>query len=845
MDLRDTRRVWVAALLALALLPSLVRAAETPVNLGDAAPRRFAIVIGNSDYEVAPDLRNAGADARLVADFLAEQDYAVTQYADLDKAGFEAMLQRVLFEIDKDSEVVFYFAGHGVQVAGANYLIPTDAAFDDPYDLPFEAVSLTTIVNVLGARARTQIVILDSCRANPFAGALVLADITRATSETQEGFNVLTAPVNSLLAFSTSPGANAWDGSDDHSPFTGALIEAARKAPERPIGEILEGVRRQVYEQTSGLQVPWESSTLVQSVAFGVPSAGFVLTTGDAPEAGRRRSWMSPTMPQASVVNTSAESASGAIEMTAPLDHEVRVGPMLVAELALPPDTPVTITELPTRGRLLVDLDDGRRVDAGSQSGLTAASLQTLAYEPEPGGGPALPEGAKAGQDSFTIAAAAGGTPSAVGLTLEPDPCDIAAADRLDPEGVGAGLFPNEIVPETALAACQASVERSPDVGRFHYQLGRVQLAARDFDGARGSFERARDLGHTRAWVALGSLVATEDARSGGLDGGPVPAEALEFYKKGVEAGDPYAFHALGRELLRRGPDEATRRRGFQLLQQALEFGHTFSMNELGAYYMNPELAGRRPAAGPQVYRGVGGARRHLRLLQPRHRLSRRARGSDRRYRRSGGVVREGRRGRPSRRPGYARPALEQRRARRGEPRPSRHRLVRPGPRPLRRVERRQRRVDHPQPRAGRLRAARRGGARRQGGGAERQGLGRRGPGAPQLARPRGDRRRIADTHQRARRQRGGRRRLRTGERNRNGRGPGGRRRLRPDGHAHRAPPRPRASLLADAPLPGRSLLRRDQLPPVAISANCRQRVPSTCVWMVLRASASSSRDCR
>jgi len=253
---------------------------------------------------------------------------------------------------------------------------------------------------------------------------------------------------------------------------------------------------------------------------------------------------------------------------------------------------------VPTRGRLLVDLDDGRRVDAGSQSGLTAASLQTLAYEPEPGGGPALPEGAKAGQDSFTIAAAAGGKPSAVGLTLEPDPCDIAAGDRLDPEGVGAGLFPNEIVPETALAACQASVERSPDVGRFHYQLGRVQLAARDFDGARGSFERARDLGHTRAWVALGSLVATVDARSGGLDGGPVPAEALEFYQKGVEAGDPYAFHALGRELLRRGPDEATRRRGFQLLQQALEFGHTFSMNELGAYYMNPDSPDADPPRG-------------------------------------------------------------------------------------------------------------------------------------------------------------------------------------------------------------------------------------------------------
>ena len=380
-----------------------------------------------------------------------------------------------------------------------------------------------------------------------------------------------------------------------------------------------------------------------------------------------------------------------------------------------------------------------------SQSGLTAASLQTLAYEPEPGGGPALPEGAKAGQDSFTIAAAAGGTPSAVGLALEPDPCDIAAADRLDPEGVGAGLFPNEIVPETALAACQAAVERSPDVGRFHYQLGRVQLAARDFDGARGSFERARDLGHTRAWVALGSLVATEDARSGGLDGGPVPAEALEFYQKGVEAGDPYAFHALGRELLRRGPDEATRRRGFQLLQQALEFGHTFSMNELGAYYMNPDSPDADPPRGLKYTEESA------------------ARGDIYGYYNLGIVYRDGLAGvtadtaeavewfekaaaggHPAA-PGTLGRLWNSGALGEDEPRPSRHRLVRPGPRPLRRVERRQRRVDHPQPRAGRLRAARRGGARRQGGGAERQGLGRRGPGAPRLARPRGDRRRVAD----------------------------------------------------------------------------------------------------
>ena len=280
-----------AAALALGALAPGARAATA---LDEAAPKRFAIVVGNGDYRVAPDLRNARADAGLVAKFLDEQGYSVTEYADLDKAGFEAMLQRILHEVDKDSEVVFYYAGHGVQIGGANYLIPVDATFRDAYDLPFEAVSLTTIADVLGARARTQILILDSCRSNPFAGALVLADITGTPSQPRDGFNVLTAPVNSLLAFSTSPGANAYDGTGANSPFTAALVDEAHRTPEEPIGRLLEEVRRQVYAATEGLQVPWESSTLVQSVSFGLPDATPLLAaaeSGDrlAPEARRRR----------------------------------------------------------------------------------------------------------------------------------------------------------------------------------------------------------------------------------------------------------------------------------------------------------------------------------------------------------------------------------------------------------------------------------------------------------------------------------------------------------------------------------------------------------------------------
>ena len=596
-------------LLATALaLGALAPGARAATALDEAAPKRFAIVVGNGDYRVAPDLRNARADAGLVAKFLDEQGYSVTEYADLDKAGFEAMLQRILHEVDKDSEVVFYYAGHGVQIGGANYLIPVDATFRDAYDLPFEAVSLTTIADVLGARARTQILILDSCRSNPFAGALVLADITGTPSQPRDGFNVLTAPVNSLLAFSTSPGANAYDGTGANSPFTAALVGEAHRTPEEPIGRLLEEVRRQVYAATEGLQVPWESSTLVQSVSFGLPDAAPLLAAAESDDRLASRSQATPQAP----------AAGAPIALTARLDQEIAIGAPLVAALDLPADTSVRIAAPPANGRLLVDLDDGRRVDAARQPGLTAGALATLAYEPAPG--------APATGDSFTVAAGAA-EPAVVELDLELDPCDREAADHLDPEGVGPGRYPNEIDPANALPACLEAVARAPDVGRFAYQLGRVQLALRDFDAAEASFERARELGHTRAWVALGLMAANADARSRGLgDDAPAPPEALVLFQRGISAGDPYAMHSLGRELLRNGPDEETRRRGFQLLQQAVQFGHTFSMNELGAYYMNPASPDADPPRGLSYIRKFRRPGRHLRLLQPRARLPRRAR---------------------------------------------------------------------------------------------------------------------------------------------------------------------------------------------------------------------------
>ncbi|MEP0565612.1 MAG: caspase family protein, partial [Paracoccaceae bacterium] len=237
------------------------------------ADKRYAVVIGNSGYAAIPSLPNARADADVMADFLRSQDYIVHHHSDITKRGFEDVLRRILFDVDKDTEVVIFFAGHGFQIGAENYLVPVDADLDTVYDIPFEAVSLGSLVSIVGARARLQVVILDSCRDNPFVGKAAMTQIGNSLRETKTGFASLSAPLNSMLMYSTSPGALAFDGEGDNSPFTAALISEASEAPDSEIKDVFEGVRREVYQATNGRQIPWDSSTLIEPASFGIGAA--------------------------------------------------------------------------------------------------------------------------------------------------------------------------------------------------------------------------------------------------------------------------------------------------------------------------------------------------------------------------------------------------------------------------------------------------------------------------------------------------------------------------------------------------------------------------------------------
>lgn len=582
------------------LANSLENAPRRGFDASHPATKRYAVVIGNGDYSAIPDLKNAQNDARLLASFLKAQGYDVRFHENLTKRGFEDVLRRILFDVDDDTEVTVFFAGHGFQIGSENYLVPVDADLDSIYDVPFEAVSLGSLVSIVGARARLQVVILDSCRDNPFAGKEVLTQIGNELRETRTGFSSQSAPLNSMLIYSTSPGSIAFDGEGDNSPFTSALVAEASKTPDELVKDVFEQVRKVVYEATNGRQVPWDSSTLIEPATFGIGDAASrqfaVATSGGGESRGVARISNAPVAPDSDVQAVAVNEAV----LEADFLPMVDIGFALHNALDLTPADTVQVTQGSKTGRLMLPGDDGLSRNVEGET-LTSADIDRLVLENESVQVPAL--SLKDGRLHDQIMLTVNGQSRTVGLDLIPNDCDFQAGDHLDPDGMGITRYPNELQPEVALAACEAAVAADPEVGRFHYQLGRALTALTRYDEAVVEFERARDLGTARAWLALGSARLNETRRTGGASDPRADEETLELYARGVDAGDPYAYYALGRQFMRFGGTPELEIEGYDLMKSSLEVGHTFAMNELGYFYLDEKSDYYDPERGLRYLR--------------------------------------------------------------------------------------------------------------------------------------------------------------------------------------------------------------------------------------------------
>ncbi|MFN0219816.1 MAG: caspase family protein [Hyphomicrobium sp.] len=246
------------------------------VSTAEAAENRLALIIGNSQYAHAGLLANPVNDANAMATSLKGVGFDVILGLDLDKAGFDAKVRQFSRDLASADTAVLFYAGHGLQVGGRNFLVPVDAELKSERDLDFDAVSLDFILKQmeLNRESKTNIVFLDACRDNPLARNLARSMGTRSMT-VGKGLAEVQTGVGTFVAYSTQPGNVALDGAGKNSPFTAALSKAVRE-PGRNLTAVMIGVRKQVLAETGGKQVPWDHSALVGDFYFnggGAPGA--------------------------------------------------------------------------------------------------------------------------------------------------------------------------------------------------------------------------------------------------------------------------------------------------------------------------------------------------------------------------------------------------------------------------------------------------------------------------------------------------------------------------------------------------------------------------------------------
>lgn len=224
------------------------------------APKRVALVIGNSAYQHAGTLTNPKNDAADVAATLRKLGFAVIDAFDLNKAALDRKVRDFAAALRGAEAGLFFFAGHGLQVAGQNYLVPVDAELKTASALDFEMVRLDIVQRVMESETNTNIIFLDACRDSPLARNLARALGTRS-GEVGRGFAPVVSGVGTLISFSTQPGNVALDGAGRNSPFAGALAKRLVGTKD-DLSAILIDVRNDVMLETQNKQVPWEHSAL-------------------------------------------------------------------------------------------------------------------------------------------------------------------------------------------------------------------------------------------------------------------------------------------------------------------------------------------------------------------------------------------------------------------------------------------------------------------------------------------------------------------------------------------------------------------------------------------------------
>ena len=283
-----------------------------------AEEARYALVIGNNEYQHARRLENPANDASVIASSLKEVGFQVMLRTDTDLKAMKGAVREFVQQLPEGAVALVFYAGHGVQVKGQNYLIPIDAEMAEEFEVPDETLAMDTLIRGLEqAGTALNILILDCCRDDPYSRSW------RGT-RSAAGTGGLTMPVDMpqgmFIAFSTSPGKTAEDGDGKNSPYTAALAQEILK-PGLDFELVFKSVGAQVAKATGGSQEPWVNTKFYGSFVFNAataPAAPTEGTTKSVPMAASASESPSSPPPAESTPERSSAPASELIRLDKP-----------------------------------------------------------------------------------------------------------------------------------------------------------------------------------------------------------------------------------------------------------------------------------------------------------------------------------------------------------------------------------------------------------------------------------------------------------------------------------------------------------------------------------------------
>lgn len=252
-----------------AVAPLLAVAAKPPPK--EAAINQRALIIGNGKYPSAP-LKNPENDAHDVSSVLRTRGFLVTEGFNLSLVQMNEKIKQFSQTIQAGEIVVFYFAGHGMQVDGRNFLIPVDSAISSEKDVLAHGIDVAQVIERFArAGSKMNVVILDACRNNPFG------------SSKGAGLAAMDAPRGTLIAFATAPGKSAFDGEGRNGLYTKHLV-ANMPTEGLKIEDLMKRVRMGVAEESRGRQIPWENTSLTDDFYFTPGEGRLTALKGDVSE---------------------------------------------------------------------------------------------------------------------------------------------------------------------------------------------------------------------------------------------------------------------------------------------------------------------------------------------------------------------------------------------------------------------------------------------------------------------------------------------------------------------------------------------------------------------------------